>query len=103
MGPKHSSNDDVLETGLSNNAQARVSVLTVGELGVRRGICMLAGAEGPVAPPRPNTGTPHTFTPRTVRCILKALWKQLNVRLMAKSWQNDCTIELAVMMAHITR
>lgn len=40
---------------------------------------------------------------RSVRCILKALWKQLNVWLMARSWQNDCTIELAVMMAHITR
>lgn len=22
---------------------------------------------------------------------------------MARSWQNDCTIELAVMMAHITK
>lgn len=52
---------------------------------------MLAGAEGPC------------HVPRSVCCILKALWKQLNVRLMAESWQNDCTIELAVMMAHITR
>lgn len=52
---------------------------------------MLAGGEGPC----------HVL--RSVCCILKALWKQLNVCLMARSWQNDCTIELAVMMAGITR
>lgn len=66
-------------------AQACVSVVTAGHLHVGRW--------------RGGRDT----DPRSVRCILKALWRQLNVRLMARSWQNDCTIELAVMMAHITR
>lgn len=35
MGPKHSSNDDVLETGPSNNTRpGRVSVVTAGHLHV---------------------------------------------------------------------
>lgn len=38
-----------------------------------------------------------------VRCILKALCRQLNACLMARSWQNECTIELAVMMGHNPR
>lgn len=51
MGPKHLSNDDVLEAGLSNNGRARVFCGDGGG-----DICMLAGAEGPVAPPpRPPT------------------------------------------------
>lgn len=56
MGPIHSSNDDVLETGLSNNSQACVSVVVGGWGG--RDICMLAGAEGPVVPPRPSHWQP---------------------------------------------
>lgn len=64
MGPKHSSNDDVLETGLSNKAQTRATAVKVCVCvwGGWGGYCMLAGAEGPVVPPRLTTGTPHTFT-----------------------------------------
>lgn len=66
-------------------------------------ICMSASAKGPVVPITAHHCHPPHLQTCSVRCILKALWKQLNVRLMAKSWQNDCTIELAVMIAHITR
>lgn len=81
-GPKHSSTNDVLETGL------------------RPGQCLCG--DGGTSACWPVAGVRVT-SPRSVRCILKALWRQLNVRLMARSWQNDCTIELAVMMVHITR